>query len=72
MKNCLFCAHFYYISGMAAYGEMTPGSDISIGCGISIWELENDMDSEDDFRRKMMTAETCPEYKARHEDTRTY
>ncbi len=62
MKNCLFCTHFHYISGQPDYGEYTPGSDISIGCGLNLWELDNTGDTEDDFRRKMISAETCAHY----------
>ena len=40
-------------------GEYTPGSDVSIGCGLNLWELDNLDDTEDTYRRKMISAETC-------------
>ena len=72
MKNCLFCTHFFYMTGQPDYSVMTPGCEVEIGCGLSRggknaskWELQSTMDSEDDFRRKMTTAETCEDYEKR-------
>ena len=74
MKNCLFCKHFYFYPGQPDYSVTITDSDVVIGCGLSKggknaskWELRPTMDSEDDFRRKTMTAEECEEYEERNE-----
>ena len=67
MKNCLFCKHFFYRTGYHDYSDITPGESVEIRCGKRIWELYQFMDSEDDFRAKMVTAETCASYEIREE-----
>jgi hypothetical protein len=73
VKNCLFCKKFFYFSGTPDYGEMTPGSNVEIGCSVLvkrdfIWQF-NYLDSEDEFRAKMSTAETCKHYVQREDDS---
>lgn len=69
MKNCLFCKKFMYYSGQPDYSEMTPGSNVEIGCSVVVrgrhlWEFSY-LDSEDEFRANMTRAETCELYEQR-------
>ena len=64
-KNCLFCQHFYFMSGQIHYSEMTPGSDVSIGCSEGYWELDNKMDNEISYMVKMRNARTCQDFTER-------
>jgi len=60
--NCLYCKYFYLLTAVTSYSEYTPGSDIYIGCDKGVWSLDNYMDTEVDFRRKMLTANECKYY----------
>lgn len=60
--NCLYCKYFYLLAGEYGYSEYTPGSDVRIGCDKGVWDLDNYMDTEVDFRRKMLTANECKYY----------
>lgn len=67
MKNCLFCQKFIYLAGDRGYSEMTPGYDATIRCSLLLWELDFYVDEEEDFRTKMLTAETCELFEEREE-----
>jgi hypothetical protein len=56
------------MTGSPAYSEMTPGSDFSMECsrtyrGDRYWEFDPIHDSLDDFRKKLMSAERCKDFK---------
>jgi hypothetical protein len=67
-KNCLFCKHFRFATGEPDWSEVTPGHDIEIGCKEDIWELDNYIDTETSFRRKMLTAKSCDQYEERDKE----
>ena len=74
MKNCLFCKHFHFDSGSPGYSEMTPGSDMSMGCELfsysrpkKYWQFSHAETTENKFRQYMVSAETCPDYWNREE-----
>jgi hypothetical protein len=62
-KLCVFCKHWDFYGGSQGYSEMTPGSDASMSCSKGHWERWCLHDTgESDFRRIILTAQTCPDY----------
>ncbi len=64
LKNCLDCSSFHFRTGWGG-SDVTPGEMIEIGCNLGHWELRPNLDTEEDFRKKMTTAETCKDYDPR-------
>jgi hypothetical protein len=62
MKNCIDCKHFYMFSAEPGYSDMTPGTDMSIGCSKDKWRFRPMDDTECSFRDKMHTAKKCEHY----------
>ena len=66
MKNCLFCKHFelYYEGDLS---DITPGAGMVVGCRKGIWQFHSYSDTEEDFRRQMLTAVECKDYIVYHD-----
>ena len=60
--TCLLCHHFYFSPATAGYSEYTPGGEMSVGCYLDKWELDEYEDTDESYRHKMMSAETCKEF----------
>ena len=65
-KLCMFCNHFSWSKeemwgmGSTMTGPMFEGGDAACAKGHgSDWDMPN---SENDFRKIILTAETCPDY----------
>ncbi len=63
-RICWECKHVYYSSGSEGYSDFTPGSDISLSCMKSYWELHNCSDTLADVRRKLLSAEHCADFES--------
>lgn len=63
MKTCLLCKHFSIQTKENDLSEVTPGCDWSMECLKDNWQFDAYRDNEVVHRERMMTAETCPEYK---------
>ena len=61
-RICLFCKRFFVYTGSPTYSEYTPGEDASISCGAGHWHIELYHDVANDYRRKLLTAKTCPDW----------
>ena len=61
-RICLFCVHFRYEQGEPYYSDLTPGLDAYMACKKKKWYWKNCDDTLDQFRKKMRTAETCPDF----------
>lgn len=72
-KLCVFCKHWEFNGGSPGYSEMTPGMNASMDCRKRKWADEKrrrwvggfditDCMSEEDFRRLILKARTCPSY----------
>ena len=61
-RACHQCQHFLFETGSPGYSEMTPGYDASLYCAKDHWAVKFYNDSRDDVRRKLATAETCPDF----------
>lgn len=61
-RLCLFCEHFWLHAGLPAYSDETPGSNFEMGCAKNKWTFEAEGQTEDDYRRIMLTAEACREF----------
>ena len=70
VQTCLFCSHFYFDGGSPGHSEYTPGSDASIGCSKGVWDYEM-YDMTNDFRRHMLTAQTCDKFSTAELDEAT-
>lgn len=60
-KLCLFCKHFYFNPGELAYSDVTPGSNMSIGCGKGHWN-EDSFYHEESYRACQLKAQTCKDF----------
>ena len=60
--TCVFCKFWYFESGSPHYSDLTPGYDAHIGCSKDYWELDQSFDSEEDYRRKMLSAGSCADF----------
>ena len=38
-RLCWFCKHFTFDPGSPHYSDLTPGSDMSMGCAKNVWRL---------------------------------
>lgn len=56
--TCLFCRYFYFEPSEHDYSF---GTEASLGCGKNYWQF-NDIDSDVQFREKMLNAETCEDF----------
>lgn len=63
MKVCILCEHFYYESATPSYSEYTPGGPGGMGCHKEIWTMDEYDETEESYRTKMATAETCEHFK---------
>ena len=63
-KLCVFCRHWYFMSGQQGYSEMTPGSSASMECGKRHFTRdEQDLFiSTEEFRHTIEKAQTCQDY----------
>lgn len=61
-RVCATCQHFHFDAGSPHYSEWTPGSDCAIWCGKSHWSVDTTNETEQGYRRKQLTALTCPDY----------
>ena len=74
-KLCVFCEHWAFDGGSPGYSEATPGSDASMACLKAHWHPRTasgrrtslrfkiwDLNSPEEFRAKIKTAEQCPDY----------
>lgn len=59
---CWFCTHMFLWSGSPDYSELTPGSDMSMGCEKKVWHLDTEGDTLADFRRKITSSVTCEKF----------
>lgn len=59
--TCLFCKHFYFCGAEPGYSEYTPGSDAAMECTKNYWSMNN-LDTTEDLRIKMLSAETCADF----------
>lgn len=62
-KLCIMCKHFYFNTGEPGYSEETPGYDAEMGCHRDLIEIDLMNTSTDSYRKSILTADTCPEYK---------
>jgi hypothetical protein len=62
---CWSCKHFQFAGSTGGYSEVTPGDSEYLRCGLYIWDLYFDSDSQADMERKMKTAETCDKFESR-------
>ena len=67
LNNCLDCKHFHFDSGSPGYSEETPGSNMRIGCNLSVWNAGY-MYSENDFKKAMLSATNCEMYEPQVND----
>ena len=61
-RTCLTCRSFYFEPATVGYSEYTPGGGMSIGCYRYEWELDEYEDTDESYRQKMMSAETCSKF----------
>ncbi len=60
--NCVNCRYFQYTTGEMGYSELTPGSDIEIGCLKSHWYNDNTETTALQFQENMNSANDCPDF----------
>ena len=60
--NCVNCRWFQYTTGEPHYSELTPGSDITIGCLKNHWRHENTETTAFQFQKYMNSANDCPDF----------
>ncbi len=61
-KLCLFCEHFYLITGESGYSDVTPGWSAEMGCAKNIIEIDLMNDSTESYRQKILKAQNCEEF----------
>lgn len=61
-RICLFCKEFRVWPGEPEYSEVTPAEDTEIHCGKGHWRIRLYRDYADDYRKKLSTAKTCPDW----------
>jgi len=61
-KTCILCDHIHINSAEGGYSEMTPGCDMSIYCGKDHWSVDIYTDYVEDYRRKLLKAQSCLEF----------
>ena len=61
-RICLFCERFRVWPGSPGYSEVTPGEDAEIHCEKGHWRIRLYSDYANDYRRKLSTAKTCPDW----------
>jgi len=61
-KTCLLCIYFYFRGGQPSSDE-TPGFDVNMGCRKKYWQLKPLEDTQGDYRRKMLSAKDCHDFK---------
>jgi len=64
-RICWSCEHIRFETGEPGYSEYTPGSEMSLECGKSYWELDNCEDGLAEFKAKLMSAERCADFQER-------
>ncbi len=62
VKICLFCQLFHFSTAEPDWSELTPGHDAEIYCSKGFWEYEPFRWMEEDYRRAMLTAQTCEDF----------
>jgi hypothetical protein len=62
-KLCLWCKHFYFQQEIPDWSEYTPGEGANIGCGLHNFHIDVDEDTTNTYRKKLLTAITCLDYK---------
>ena len=63
MRLCLFCKHFLFINADRGYSDQTPGEDALMGCLKDHYDVNLFLDTPQEYRDKILTAETCEDYK---------
>ena len=62
-KICLFCKNFKYEPGEPGYSDVTPGSDLEVGCYLGYWELDAwGGDGVTSYREHQLKAQSCPDF----------
>ena len=61
-RACHQCQHFQFDTGAPGYSDRTPSEDAELYCGKEHWKVLFYHDSRADVRRKLATAETCPDF----------
>lgn len=61
-KLCVFCNNFYFQEGCEGYSDYTPGWSPTMGCDLNLVEFDMFNMTEEEYRRKLLTAETCEHY----------
>ena len=62
-RVCWSCENCDYDSAEPGYSEYTPGSDFALSCSKNYWVLDTVYDTIDVFRKKLMSAESCADFK---------
>lgn len=58
-RICATCEHWRFEAG---YGEYSDACDAQVWCAKDHWRLENHEDTQEDYRKKQLTALICPDY----------
>ena len=69
-KLCFWCKHFWIGDAIPDYSEYTPGSNFSMNCSKAHWVFDAELETEESFREKLLTALTCGDYEF-NEDLKT-
>ena len=66
MRSCLECALFSFREGHHRYSEVTPGEDPVLACDATPahWIIDLMDATEQHVRQALLTAETCPDFRA--------
>jgi hypothetical protein len=60
-KVCILCKH-WFLDYDEGYSEWTPGVGFYTECAKEHWVLTGPGTKQREFRDKILTAETCPDY----------
>jgi hypothetical protein len=63
-RICINCAHFRVDSAEPHYSELTPGSNWDMYCKRNHWTFDVYEDDTSDYRRKLLTAQSCLDFVA--------
>lgn len=61
-KLCVLCKRFDFDGGWPHYSDLTPGSSASMSCDKGMWKEDMDYMTATEYRRLMLTAETCAHF----------
>lgn len=59
LNLCIYCQHFYMWEAEQEWSEVTPGSDLEIGCAKGHWRVNNYSITTQQYRGYLEMANTC-------------